>query len=185
MHTKNPTRALIIAASAAVWLAGSLLYRWAAPPTGFVPGIDLIYPPAGLRTLLLLVGGGWAATGLSIANLALIPAELGLHSLASRVLFAAYTGFVPYVAMIGSFRLLGIAPGLTNLSPRHLPALCFGIALGSSVLHVGAFCLLGSIPWSGFVIAAAAMTLGDFTGCLVVILAALGVIKTLRMAGAI
>ena len=57
MHTKNPTRALIVVASAAIWLAGSLLYRWAAPHTGFVPGIDIIYPPAGLRTLL--VSGGF------------------------------------------------------------------------------------------------------------------------------
>ena len=185
VHTKNPTRALIITASAAIWLAGSLLYRWAALPTGFEPGIDLIYPPAGLRTLLLIVGGVWAAAGLSIANLALIPAELGLHTPASRVLFSAYAGFVPYLAMIASFRLLGIAPGLTNLAPRHLPTLCFGIALGSSAMHVAAFCGIGLIPWSGFVTATAAMTLGDFTGCLVVILMALGAIRTLRKAGRI
>ena len=181
MHTKTTTRALIVAASALVWLAGSLLYRWAAPPTGFVPGIDVIYPPAGLRTLLLIVGGGWAATGLSIANLMMVPDEMGLHSLAARILFSAFAGFAPYVAMIGSFRLLGIAPGLTNLAPRHLPVLCFGIALGSSVLHVAAFCVIGSIPWPGFVTAAAAMILGDFTGCLLVILVALGVIKASRM----
>ena len=137
VHTKNPTRALIVAASALIWLAGSLLFQWAAPQTGFMPGIDIIYPPAGLRTLLLIVGGGWAAAGLSIANLAMIPDALGLDSLASRLLFAAYTGVAPYVAMIGSFRMLGIARSLRNLSPRHLPVLCFGIALGSSVLHVG------------------------------------------------
>lgn len=184
MHTKNPTRAVIVMASAIVWLAGSLLYRWAAPQTGFGPGIDLIYPPAGLRTLLLIVGGGWAAIGLSIANLAMIPEELGLNSLAARLLFSAYAGFAPYLAMIASFRLLGIAPGLTNLAPRHLPVLCFGIALGSSVLHVAAFCVIGSVPWRDFVAAAAAMTLGDFTGCLIVILAALGAIKTFRMIGA-
>lgn len=181
MHTKNPTRAVIVVASAAFWLAGSLLYQWLAPQTGFWPGIDVIYPPAGLRTLLLIVGGGWAAIGLSIANLAMIPGELGLDSLAGRILFAAYTGLAPYLAMIGSFRLLGVAPGLTNLAPWHLPVLCFGIAFGSSVLHVAAFCVIGSIPWSGFVAAAAAMTLGDFTGCLIVILVALGAIKTFRM----
>ena len=181
MHTKNPTRALIVAASALIWLAGSLLYRWVAPPTGFVPGIDIIYPPAGLRTLLLIIGGGWAAVGLSVANLAMIPEELGLHGLASRILFSAYAGAVPYVAMLGTFGLLGIARGLTDLSPRHLPALCFGIALGSSVLHVAAFCVIGSVPWSGFMAAAAAMTLGDFTGCLIVILLALGAIKTFRL----
>jgi len=184
VHTKNPTRALIVVASAAIWLAGSLLYRWAAPHTGFVPGIDIIYPPAGLRTLLLIVGGGWAALGVTIANLAMVPEEMGLHSLTSRILFSAYAGLVPYVAMIGSFRLLGIGRGLTDLSPRHLPVLCFGIALGSSVLHVAAFCVIGTVPWSSFVTAAAAMTLGDFTGCLVVILVALGVIKTFRMIGA-
>lgn len=181
VHTKNPTRALIVAASALIWLAGSLLFQWAAPQTGFMPGIDIIYPPAGLRTLLLIVGGGWAAAGLSIANLAMIPDALGLDSLASRLLFAAYTGVAPYVAMIGSFRMLGIARSLRNLSPRHLPVLCFGIALGSSVLHVAGFCVIGSIPWPGFFTAAAAMTLGDFTGCLIVILLALGAIKMVRM----
>lgn len=179
------TTALTVAGSAAVWLLGSVLYREAALPTGHAPGIDIIYPPAGLRTLLLIVGGVWAAIGVSIANLVLTPAGLGLYSFASVILFAFYTGIAPFVAIIGSFKLLGVAPNLTNLAPRHLPVLCFGTALGSSVLHVFAFCLIGTVPWNDFITATAAMVLGDFTGCLVVVLAALGVIKTLRAAGVI
>lgn len=185
VHTKPATRTLIVVASAAIWLAGSMLYRWAAPPTGFAPGIDLIYPPAGLRTLLLIVGGLWAAIGLSIANLMMVPEDLGLNNFASRALFSVYAGVAPYVAMVGSFKLLGLSRGLADLKPRHLPVLCFGIALGSSVLHVIAYCIIGTVEWSHFFAAVAAMALGDFTGCLVVILVVMGILKAFRVSKAI
>lgn len=180
VHTKLATRTLIVVTSTAIWLSGSLLYRWAAPSTEFAPGIDIIYPPAGLRTLLLIVGGIWSALGLSIANFVLSPGEFGFGDFASRALFSIYAGFAPYLATVGSFKLIGVSRGLADLKPQHLPLLCFGVALGSSLLHVIAFCVIGTVQWSQFLTATAAMALGDFTGCLVVILVALGAIKAFR-----
>ncbi len=171
---------LIVLASAVVWVVAFKLHDLMLPMTALTAGIDLIFIPSGIRFFALLIGGVWAAVGVSLGSFLLVGSEFSLHSLADIAVIAVCSGFAPYAALLGTQRLIGIDPNLTNLFPRHLPVLALGTAIGSAVIHNAVFLLFGLASAESIFSRSFAMAAGDFAGSLMMVILVIGVMRLYR-----
>ena len=172
--------ALIVVVSALMWVVAFKVHSIALPTTAHAAGIDLIFIPSGIRFFALLIGGVWAAVGVSLGSLLLAGNEFNIHSLAKIGAISAMSGFGPYVSLLVSQRLLRIDSSLGNLFTRHLPLLAFGTAAGSAILHNVLFLGLGLETSGAFLQSTFAMAAGDFAGSLLVVILVIGVMRLYR-----
>lgn len=163
------TPLLVVLASVALWLTVVLVENRLLPRI-LHDGSDLLLLAPGLRLLLLLVGGGWAAAGITFASLILPGAGGGDAAPWQTILLAVTSGFAPYVSLRLTSRILGVDKNLANLCSMHLPLISLGVALGSSALHAVAFGLSGMVPLPHLPGLALAMASTDFLGCLITVL---------------
>lgn len=172
--------ALIVVVSALVWVLAYKMHNFALPMMAHAAGIDLVFIPSGIRFFALLIGGVWAAVGVSLGSLLLAGGEFNIHSLAEIGAISAVSGFAPYVSLLASQRLLGINSSLNNLFTRHLPLLAFGTAAGSAILHNLLFWGLGFEMSGTLPDRTLAMAAGDFAGSLLVVILVIGVMRLYR-----
>jgi hypothetical protein len=168
MRDPLATGLLVFFASAGLWSGAILVERQLLPDLSS-NGNDVFLLATGVRLLLLLVGGVWAAVGISLSALAMLVAGGGDGAPGYAVLFSLIAGFGPYVSLAVTSRSLGIDKNLSNLSSLHLPLIALGVAAGTSILHAAALWLSGSEPLAqlpGLVLAMASV---DFLGCLITI----------------
>jgi len=135
-----------------------------------MPGIDVLFIPSGVRILVIMVGGIWAAAGVCLGSLFLAGPEFNTGHLWVVLAIAAGSGLYPYAALRISLLMTAVDKDLGNLSAARLPLISLGVAAGSSVLHNVAFSLLGISPWADFGENLLAMATGDFVGILVAVL---------------
>ena len=145
----------------------------------FLPGVNWIYLPAGMRLLCTLLFGGSGAIGVLIASwLTCIfyffpndPVRSAAGSIASAL--------APYlVYKLAQYRY-GLQPSLINLSPTRLLLLSVVYSFANPLLHHIWLFMHGDPVGSGFFV----MVLGDFLGTLAVlytIKVALSLIPTIR-----
>lgn len=158
--------ALIAVLSGFVWVAAYLLNSRYMASFAHAPGIDLLFIPSGLRLMAILIGGIWAAVGVSLGSLYLTGAEFQTLQPWVIIAISACSGLCPYLALRASLKMTGVEPGLKNLSARKLPLISLGVAVGSSLLHNLLFSALGLESWQAFPGHALAMATGDFLGIL-------------------
>lgn len=170
-------KGIIAVASALAWTASVLLHERFLPTLSYAPGIDYVFFPSGIRFIAILVGGVWAAIGVSLASVLLWGPEFGLTTWGPVLLLSFCSGFAPYIALRATLAGLGVTDDLGNLRPKHLPLISLGGAAGSSLLHNLVFCALGLQPWQSFGIHVLALTMGDFAG---IFLAVVSVFLVLR-----
>jgi hypothetical protein len=179
---------LIAAVAAALWVISYAVNSWTMAIGNHVPGIALVFIPAGIRLLVLLVGGFWAAAGTAIGAFICAGFELGGIGLPLSLAVSLVAGFGPYLALLVTCRFYGIKPSLDNLRPVHLPVIALSSAVFSALLHNVLFAMAGLTEWRDFVAHTAAMTTGDFAGSLLIVVLALGVLwswrKVARKSGA-
>ena len=173
-------KAFIALASALAWTVSVLLHERFLPALSYAPGIDYVYFPSGIRFIAILVGGVWAAVGVSIGSVVLWGAEFGLTTWAPVLVLSLCSGFAPYLALRATLAVLGVNDDLGNLRPSHLPLISLGGALGSSLLHNLVFCALGLQPWGSFGIHLLALTMGDFAGIFLAVVAVFVVLRIYR-----
>ena len=135
----------------------------------YAPGVSLIFIPAGVKLLAILVGRVPAIAGLFMAS---IYSSTGLWAdlhTASLYFFAAASVFSYAIAAYGVMKLLGIHRDLYNLRSWHIVVFSLAASVLNGVVHNVAYLMEGvtavEAQWGN----SAAMTLGDFLGCFVVV----------------
>jgi len=171
---------LVTVSSAAIWIAAVLFHRTFLPWLSYAPGIDVVFIPAGVRLVLLMIGGFYAAVGVGLGSLPFLQPEFGVADAGDIAALTFSSGFFPYVALLATQRLLGISSNLENIRPLHLPLIALGVAVGSSLLHNLLFAALGLQQWSQLPEHSIAMVTGDFTGSLVAVIVAYAIVRLRR-----
>lgn len=172
--------AVVVACSAVTWIGAFMIHERFLSVFKHAPGIDLVFFPSGFRLIAIMVGGIWAAVGVSLGSLFLAGPEFQTMQPGIIVAIAACSGLCPYLALRASLRVTGVDTGLTQLSAGRLPVISLGVALGSSLLHNLLFSILGIQPWSGFTDHVLAMATGDFLGILLAVVAAFLILRSSR-----
>lgn len=175
------SRGILLAAVSAVlwavfWFVNKMLLSEALVTTG----ISLIYIPAGVRLLLVLVFGVWGALGVFIADPILFLNEFGSGAPLEVIVNSAISGFGPFIAIKAAGRLFGISPELEGLSPWHLPLLSLAVSLFVPLLFNISFILNDRYPADEFARNYSAMATGDFLGCFLVLAGARAIIWAVR-----
>lgn len=160
---------VVFAVAAASWVGSFILSRDFLPFFTRTPGIDIVFIPSGVRLIVLMAGGIWAALGVSAGSLFLAAREFQIESVGSVLVIAAGSGLFPYLALLASLRATGVDMRFEQLTPLKLPLISLGVAIGSSLLHNMLFCLLGTKPWGSFAANVTTMAMGDFAGTLLAV----------------
>lgn len=171
---------VVAIASGVAWVASFLAHNHFLAFLNHAPGIDLLFIPSGIRMLALLIGGGWAAVGISLGSLFLTGAEFQTMHPGTILAVALCSGFCPYLALRLSLSLVGVGRDLGNLSPARLPLISLGVAAGSALLHNLLFAVLGLAAWHAFWGNTLAMMAGDFLGILLAVVAVYAARRALR-----
>lgn len=135
----------------------------------FVPGINWIYLPAGVRLLCTLLFAEAGAIGLLLVSWLVcffhfFPND-PMRSFAGGILASA----APYLVYLGAQRWCGLQSTLSTLSPARLLCCAVAFSVASPLLHHLWFALYehkGQLLDS-----LVAMVIGDLSGCLVVLYA--------------
>jgi hypothetical protein len=146
--------------------AGMLaLNVWLFDRLEFVPGINWIYLPAGMRLLCTLLFAEAGAIGLLIVSWLVsffyfFPEQFDRAFMGGLLASAA-----PWLVYRGAQRFYGLETSLANLTPRRLLVLCVAFSAASPLLHHVWFALRGDRDLvRGFI----AMFVGDLNGTLIV-----------------
>jgi hypothetical protein len=142
------------------------LNEWLFARLEFIPGINWIYLPAGLRLLCPLLFAEAGAVGLLLVSWGV---SFG-YLFPGQFERAFWGGLLATAAPYGVYRAArhawGLEASLANLSPRRLLVLCVACALASPLLHHVYFALRGDGDlWRSFLV----MFVGDLSGTLIVL----------------
>ena len=143
--------------------------EWLFKHAEFVPGINWIYLPAGIRLLCTLLFGGAGAIGLLIVSWLVS----FFYFFPDDFMRAFVGGIVATIAPYGVYKLaqhkFGLHGSLANLTSGRLLICIVGCSLASPLLHHLWFALHGDsqLLLNGFLV----MFVGDLTGTLLVIYA--------------
>ena len=171
---------MVVVCSGVAWVGAFMLNERFLPAVSHAPGIDLVFIPSGVRLLAIMIGGIWAAVGVSLGSLFLAGSEFQTMQAGTILAIAACSGACPFLAFRASLRATGVDAGLTQLSPGLLPVISLGVALGSSLLHNVLFGLFGIQNWHGFTDHVLAMATGDFLGILLAVVLAFLILRSYR-----
>ena len=170
---------LIIASGLLWYCIGRAQFDWLTSAK-FAPGIDLVYLPAGIRLGIVLIARVWGASGITIANTLLFADEFGSGSMGEVITNSVIAGFGPLLAVWVCCHILRIDINLGQLKPWHLPVLALIVSVITPILFNIHFLVYGIKPFDQFSANVCAMMLGDFLGCLVILVIMRGLIAVYR-----
>ena len=159
-------QAALVLATMLLFLATLVINIWLFPKLEFVPGINWVYLPAGVRLLCTLLFAEAGAVGLLLVSWLVcyfyfFPDD-NLRSFMGGILASA----APYMVYKLSQRIYGIGASLANLTPARLLSLCLAYAIASPLFHHIWFAIQGQPNLAhGFLV----MFIGDLNGTLIVI----------------
>lgn len=156
--------------SGLVWLLFGLITQASEPLIEYAQGIHLLYLPAGIRLGIVLVFGFWGAVGIAIANPFLFYLEFGQHDIFEVAINSIICGFIPYFTVEVVKRLLGISSSLEQFSPSHLPVLALAVSIVTPLAFNINFAAFNYKPEAQMLGNLTAMMLGDFFGCIAVLI---------------
>lgn len=168
--------------SGLIWLGIGLLNKTLLAATTVTTGIELVYLPAGFRLLIILIFGFWGALGIFLTNPILFAAHFGTASAPEIIVNAAISAFVPLMVVNACSRYFGIDASLMRLKPIHLPILALAVSIVTPLVFNLQFAVFGRDPFGRLLENFAAMSLGDFLGCFIVIASARLLIAAYRAA---
>lgn len=161
----------VLVVSAILW---SIAYQFDAwfLTSWSISNRQLLVLASGVGFFAILIGGLWAAFGISIAHFVFLTYPEGVVSRNSAVM-AIQSGFIPYIVLLITCRLSGIRQSLENLLPAHLPLLSLGVATGTALLELLLILVFEANSLSNVIAQAFAMATGSFIGCLLITLSVL------------
>ena len=149
----------------------------------YAAGISLLFLPAGVKLLAVLVGRLPAIVGLLIVGIYLGAGIWPDKPMSSIVYFAA-VGLMTYpIAAFSLMRWLHIHQDLSNLRYHHIVLLSLAASVLNGVVHNWLYLTQGVTLSEELWQKSAAMALGDFMGCFVVVAlfhATMSVLRSLR-----
>jgi hypothetical protein len=160
---------MMVLATIVLFLLTLAINEWLFKQSEFVPGINWVYLPAGIRLLSTLLFGGAGAVGLLIVSWLVS----FFYFFPDDFMRAFVGGIVATIAPYGVYKLaqyaFGLHASLANLTPGRLLICIVACSLASPLLHHLWFALNGDRQplLEGFVV----MFLGDLNGTLLVVYA--------------
>lgn len=161
---------VVALASGALWLAFWVASQSALAFTQLSNGITLVYVPAGVRLVILLISGFWGAFGIALAFPLALFEVYPDASWRETLTYAAIAGLVPYATVIAACRAAGITRDLRSLRSIHLPLLAAAVSLTGALAYAGALTAFGRLDSDLLLQNVTAMSAGDFLGCFAVVL---------------
>lgn len=161
--------ALLTLASAALWIVSGFANTYLLSFGSFAAGIDLVYLPAGVRLLIVLLFGIWGALGIALANPVLYLTHFESGSTLEIIVNSLICGFAPFLTVKVFCRTASIQASLMELRPIHLPLLALAVSIVTPLLLNLYFVVTGLKQWGDLTVNMTAMIAGDFLGCLLVI----------------
>jgi len=135
----------------------------------FAPGISLLFIPAGVKLLFVLIGRIPAIIGIMLVSV-----YLGYGIWPDKtilpVIYFAFVSLMTYpISAYTIMWLLGIRKDLTNLRYWQIVILSLAASITNGIIHNILYQSQDVTAPNEFWTKAAAMTLGDFMGCFVVV----------------
>jgi hypothetical protein len=129
----------------------------------FAQGINLIFLPAGIKHLAILLAGAWGALGCLIALFVLAQEFWQGAPTGSIAIYSVVSTCATWLGIALSLRLMGIGKDLRQLKFTHLPMM----DLITTALHgflTNAYFMMAGMKSERWIENALAMMLGDFVG---------------------
>lgn len=133
-------------------------------------GINLVFIPAGFKLLCLIVGGEAAAVGLLLSSVYVSMRVWDHTPVMQMVYFAIAAVGSYYVAVLLVKKFLRINDTLSNLRYLHIIILSAAASILNGTLHNVVYVWQDKVKLDDFFANAAAMVVGDFLGCFIVIM---------------
>jgi len=153
------------AAFALSFRANQLLDDWFV----YVQGMSLLFLPAGVKLLFVLIGRVPAICGIMLVSVYLGYGIWPDKSLWAVVDFAFISLMTYPMSAYLVMRWLEIHRDLVNLQYWHIVVLSVAASVTNGIVHNVLYMAEGVTAPEDFWVRAAAMTLGDFMGCFVVV----------------
>lgn len=161
---------VVALASGLVWLASWQVAQAALGFTQTHDGITLVYVPAGIQLMILLIAGLWGALGIALAFPLAVMQVFPNATLAETFVYSAISGLVPWAAVYATSKAAGITREFGRLRAIHLPLLAFAVSVAGALAGTAALTWFGRIAPDKFLKYSVGTTVGDFLGCFAVIL---------------
>lgn len=161
--------ALVAVASGLAWLALWEVFQHLLGFTKIRSGITLVYVPAGIRLVILLVSGLWGALGIALAFPFAVMQEFPGVSWQEMLVYSLVAGFIPYATVLWVCRAVRVSRDLGSLRSIHLPLLAAAVSVFGALSYTAALVAFGRFEARNFLQDFTAMAAGDFLGCFAVI----------------
>ena len=136
----------------------------------YMTGISLVFMPAGFKLLCLLIGGEAAAVGLLLSSV-YVSMRIWDHTAAMKMVYFAIAGVGSYYVTVRVVKkAMRIDDLLSNLRYLHILILSAAASILNGVVHNVVYVWQDKVKLEDFFASAAAMVLGDFLGCFIVIM---------------
>ncbi len=132
----------------------------------FVPGVNWVFLPSGLRLSLVLVFLEWGAVGIAVASMAISYVGYEMAAL-NAIVTGGISGLAPWLARRLCMDRLRLNPDIQHLNPRQLLQLSVVFSITSPVLHQLWYCW--NDPSAHFVPTTLVMIVGDLLGTLIIL----------------
>ena len=160
----------VAVASGLLWLAFWQASQSTLSFTQLANGITLVYVPAGIRLVILLISGIWGAVGIALAFPFALLQVYPDASWQEMLAYSAIAGFVPWATVLAVCRAANVSRDLASLRSIHLPLLAAAISVAGALAYAGALTLFGRLQAELLLQNVTAMSAGDFLGCFAVVL---------------
>ena len=161
---------LVALASGIVWLAS---WQLAQPLLHFIQvkaGITLLYIPAGIRLVILLISGLWGALGIVLAFPFALVQQFPNATWLEIFVYSCIAGIVPYGTVLWTCQTAKVSRDLGSLRAIHLPLLAATVSVTGALAYSLALMAFGRFERGTFLQDFTAMAAGDFLGCFAVVL---------------
>jgi glucose-6-phosphate-specific signal transduction histidine kinase len=136
----------------------------------YMTGISLVFIPAGFKLLCLLVGGEAAVVGLLLSSV-YVSTRIWDHTAFTQMVYFAFASVGSYyVAVLLVKKFMHIDNTLSNLRYLHIIILSAAASILNGTVHNLVYVWQGKVKLEDFFAHAAAMVVGDFLGCFIVIM---------------
>jgi integral membrane sensor domain MASE1 len=136
----------------------------------YANGINLVFIPAGIKLLCLLVGGEAALVGLLLSNVYVSMGVWENTSVMQMIYFAITAVGSYYVTVLLVKKLMRIDDTLSNLRYLHIIILSAVGSILNGFVHNVVYVWQDKVKAEDFFANATAMVVGDFLGCFIVIM---------------
>lgn len=164
-----------------LYLMAYELHQVLLPYVTYVQGVDLLFLPAGIKLVMVMIGGWRGALGCGLALLLMTNHVWPELTPALQVLYAALSAGVTWLVVRQMFSHKGLGQSLEGLcfwDIVHIDAI--NTLLHGAVLN-SFFWLLGTRSAEEWVSSVLAMALGDFLGTGVILILVLLLDRALRL----